>query len=378
MQTILLKNKYSKMKKIFFKWMMAIAIVATPMAFVSCGDDDNETGSTESGQTEGKYAYFLQRTTNISSQVDIQQFNQAIQAISTEFYKAIYTALGQNFVDGVSPSVETLADTIKVRLECDAVYERLKDTDLYGGSLVVTVFVGTSIDDSQSVASYKFGRTTTTQHISFENASLNNDLYWIGDSVNGKKGMGDYGPIWACTYTEGLATVNTTYADGWWSGFAISACTGTEFNDGYAGTDQYNNITGEAYKGNNFLVINGMTPSGNNITFSQPVTIVGFSYTNAAVTVNSILNGDFMEQPFTTDDWLKCIVTGTRQNGESVTYDITLAAEGNYVNSWKTASGMNKDFTNIVKLEFSFDGTRKSQGGLNTPAYMCLDYLVLK
>ena len=32
------------MKKNLFKWMMAIAIVATPMAFVSCGDDDDDNG----------------------------------------------------------------------------------------------------------------------------------------------------------------------------------------------------------------------------------------------------------------------------------------------------------------------------------------------
>lgn len=368
------------MKKNLFKWMMAMAIVATPMAFVSCGDDDNETGSTESGQTEGKYAYFLQHTTNISSQVDIQQFNQAIQAISTEFYKAIYTALGQNFVDGVSPSVETLADTAKVRLECDAAYEKVKNIDMSDGGLILSVCVGTDLDNRLTVASYSFGNVRDdSKRIGFENASLNKDLYWIGDSVNGTKGQGEYGPIWACTYTEGLATVNTTYADGWWSGFAISACTGTEFKDGYAGTDQYNNVTGKAYKDNNFLVINGEFPNGNSITFSEPVTIVGFQYTNSAVTVNSILNGDdYSGGAFTNDDWLKCIVKGTRQNGESVTYDIALAENGTYVDDWKGTKGMNKSFTNIVKLEFSFDGSRKGQGGLNTPAYMCLDYLVLK
>ena len=151
------------------------------------------------------------------------------------------------------------------------------------------------------------------------------------------------------------------------------------FYGNYEGTDMYNNITGKAYEGNNFLVINGEFPNGNSITFSKPVTIIGFQYTNAAATANSIVNGDdFSGGAFTNDDWLKCIVKGTRQNGDSVTYDIALAEKGTYVNKWKATTGMNKNFTNIVKLEFSFVGTRKSQGGLITPAFMCLDNIVLQ
>ena len=369
------------MKKNFFKWMMAIAIVATPMVFVSCGDDDsNDNASGGSETPQGKYAYSLSETMKTSSQTDMAKFNQGRKEIYTAFYKAIYTALGQDYTMNANPVVETLADTAKVRLECDATYEKVKNIDMSDGGLILSVCVGTDLDNSLTIASYKFGNVRDdSKRIGFENASLNNDLYWIGDSVNGTKGQSKYGPVWACTYSEGLATVNTTYADGWWSGFAISACTGTEFKDNYEGTDMYNNITGKAYEGNNFLVINGEFPNGNSITFSKPVTIIGFQYTNAAATANSIVNGDdFSGGAFTNDDWLKCIVKGTRQNGDSVTYDIALAEKGTYVNKWKATTGMNKNFTNIVKLEFSFVGTRKSQGGLITPAFMCLDNIVLQ
>lgn len=367
------------MKKNLLKWMMAVAIAATPMIFTACGDDDdNNNGTNKSGDSQTtSYVYHISIIEEMTSVTDTQGYQQAKNIIRNGMTQAVFTAIGKQF-DGTSTSISgVLADSTKIRLSCDAAYTQLKDTELYGGSLYVYIKVGTNIEDSETIASYGFN-VKTTSYIDFEDATLNRSNYWIGDSVSGTKEEVDWGYFWKCTYTEGLATLHTTYGGTWWSGFAISACTGTTFADNYKGADQYNNITGKARSGNNFLVINGVTSEGNNITFSKPVTVVGFYYTNAAVTVNSILNGDRMEpNPFNENDWLKCIVTGTRKDGQTVTHELMLAENGDYTKTWKATRGMDETFTDIVKLEFSFDGTRKPNNSLNTPAYICIDRMML-
>ena len=55
--------------------------------------------------------------------------------------------------------------------------------------------------------------------------------------------------------------------------------------------DQFNNITGTAHGGKNFMVL---FTFGEEITFDKPVTVKGFWYTNNAWTVDAILNGRSM------------------------------------------------------------------------------------
>lgn len=209
--------------------------------------------------------------------------------------------------------------------------------------------------------------------IGFENQTLNESNYWIGGE-DGELVEGQWGNTWTCKYTEGVATVTTTYGGYYWSGFAISACTGTTFTDAYAGADQYNCVVGKAKSGNNFLVAQ-QAYGIECISFSEPVTVNGFSYTNSAVAVNSIVNGDDYEAPFTKEDWLKCTVIATRSNSSTVTFDIDLAKDGDYVKTWQTTEGMEKVFTDVVSLSFAFSGSRNGEWGLNTPAYFCMDDL---
>ena len=44
------------MKKSIFNWMMAIALVATPMVFVSCSSDDDNSSSIPTTDSEGTQA----------------------------------------------------------------------------------------------------------------------------------------------------------------------------------------------------------------------------------------------------------------------------------------------------------------------------------
>lgn len=269
------------MKKNFLNWMMAVALVATPMMFVACGDDDEDDYDPRSEQ----------------------------------------------------PTGDQTGDLTEDEPE----------------SKLIT--------------------------IDFEGAQLNDGGYWIGD-VNGVEKAGYYGPEWACTYTEDIANVNMTFGGSYWSGFAISACTGTTFTDGYMGADQYNNITGKAASGKNFLVIQ-QAYGQENISFTKPVTVKEFMFTNSAVAVNSIVNGDDYESKFTEKDWLACDVIGMHSDSTTVVCRLDLAKDGSYVDSW-TAIQEPKDFSDIISLQFTFDGSRTGQWGLNTPAYVCIDKLVIE
>ena len=361
------------MKKSLLKWMMAIAIVATPMVFTACGSDDDDNKS--SGDTSKKTV-----TYTVSEYVSSTTESQIVIATVKEtMLRAMCSSVGQTYnpnqsILGMGYAIAIAeGDESKMLNALDAAYSQLKDTDMKGGYLELTLKKG-----EDTLKNYIFGTKATSQYVDFEDATLNSNKYWIG-SQDGTEEQGAYGPIWKCTYKEGVASVNTTFGGSWWSGFAISACTGTTFADNYQGTDQYNNIVGGASSGNNFLVINGVTASGNSITFDKPATITGFRYTNSAVAANSIINGDtYSGGPFTENDWFKCIVTGTKKDGTTVTYDIMLAENGDYVKTWTATKGLSNTFVNIVKMEFSFDGTRKGEYGLNTPAYMCLDKIVLR
>lgn len=364
------------MKKNVFKWMLALAVLATPMVFTACGDDKTDSPATpDPDETVVKVTYEMHESA-LSGTAESTEFNATVIKLRTEMYTALYSSVGLTY----NPSLPNpfllvpATDETKVLNALDATYARLKDTDLKGGAYILTLR-----KDGSTLRTYNFGEEISVDGvryaISFENAKLNSDKFWIGDET-GTKTEGSNGPAWACTYTEGPATVNMTYGGSYWSGFAISACTGKTFAS-YSGTDQYNNVTGKAYKGDNFLVV--QNAYGNeSITFSTPVSILGFNYTNSAVAANSILNGDAISgEKFGADDFLTCTVTGLRKDGKTVTYDIELAKDGEYIDYWKSTRNMRTSFNNITKLTFSFKGSRNGEYGLNTPAYMCIDNIIV-
>lgn len=211
--------------------------------------------------------------------------------------------------------------------------------------------------------------------ISFENQTLNKDGFWCGDETGEK--VDNYGAeAYECTYTENGASFVATYTPSWasWSGFAISSRTETGFKD--ITPDQFNNITGKAHSGNNFCVV---YPYFETIVVNdgKPAFVNGFWFTNDAWTVDAILNGDGMSPGnFDKTDWLKCTVTGKKQGGGTVSVDIDLAKDGDYVKEWKYCdlSSMGK----VVELSFVFTGSKSNDWGLTTPSYMCIDDLEIE
>ena len=216
----------------------------------------------------------------------------------------------------------------------------------------------------------------TNAVIGFEGAALNADGYWCGDET-GEKYDNWGSDAFACSYKEDVANfpVNWTPAWGSWSGFAVSKRTETTYATETMTPDQFNNITGKAHGGKNFLVVYTF---GEEITFDKPVTVKGFWYTNNAWTVDAILNGDGMSPgKFEAEDFLTCIIQAHPAWDGIVgggLYEIELAKGSNYVNEWKYCDLSNRgDFQYIKALSFNFDGSKKNDYGLTTPTYICID-----
>ena len=221
--------------------------------------------------------------------------------------------------------------------------------------------------------------------ISFENQTLNKDGFWIGEAKGTSYSYEDDWGGKTTTYTDNAykeagVKFPVTYSiyesaygtSDFWSGFAISNRTATTFAS--LTPDQYNNVTGKAHSGNNFMVI---TTYGECINFAEDIEVKGFYFTNSAYTVNSILNGDdFSGAKFDATDWLKCTLTGVKSDGTTVDVDIDLAKDGDYVKTWQwiDLSAMGK----IGALYFAFSGSRSNDYGVLTPAYICIDDMVVE
>jgi hypothetical protein len=208
--------------------------------------------------------------------------------------------------------------------------------------------------------------------VSFENQALNESGYWCGDTTG--VAYDNWGSTaYSCFYTEQDVTLTANYTPAWasWSGYAISNRKENTYNAATMTPDQFNNITGKAYSGNNFCVV---FTFGEEITFNTPAKVLGFYYTNNAWTVDAILNGDGMTPgKFEAEDWFMCTVTGTKEDNTTASVDIYLAKDGKYVQFWQWAdlSSLGK----VKSLSFSFSGTKTNDWGVTTPTYICIDDL---
>ena len=209
--------------------------------------------------------------------------------------------------------------------------------------------------------------------IGFENATLNADGFWIGNTEGTPfDNWGSTG--YACQYEEAGIAFPVNYTPDWasWSGFAISSRTQTTYET--LTPDQYNSTVGKAHGGNNYCIVQTY---GESLDFETPVTIKGFWYTNTAWVVDAILNGDGMSPgKFEAEDYFKCVLYPTPSNGLAggARYEIDLAKDGGYVKEWKYCDLSNVDaFKNISSLSFAFEGSKTNNWGLTTPAYVCID-----
>ena len=212
--------------------------------------------------------------------------------------------------------------------------------------------------------------------IGFEGAPLNADGIWHGDE-SGEKVDNFGSEAFECNYKEDIVNFPVTWTPSWasWSGFGVSKRTETTYAAETMATDQFNNITGKAHGGDNFMVV---FTFGEQITFDKPVKVKGFWYTNNAWTVDAILNGDGMTPgKFEAEDFLNCVVYPTPAQEDIMSgarLEIPLAKDGDYVKEWKYCDLSDVvAFHNIKALSFAFEGTKKNDYGLTTPTYICID-----
>jgi hypothetical protein len=209
-----------------------------------------------------------------------------------------------------------------------------------------------------------------------EDVTLAPESYW-----NGADGSGQF--------TSGSASFNNLCEDpnnGYWEGFACSNC--TDANDTDYTIAQYNAIAGCGQGGtSNYAVAFVGWQIIPTITFDAPQVFTGLYVTNNCYAFYEMRDGG----PFTTKfggdtgdspDWFKLTITGFDANDVSTGavefYLADFRFEDNsrdyILDSWAFV-----DLTSlgtIKSIQFTLDSSDKSDWGMNTPAYVCIDTLV--
>ena len=405
------------MTKGLFKWMMAIAIIASPMVFTACGDDD-ESGSSQTvnaakadvtlalplGEELAKYCEGTITYTDAKGDSVIEELSSGnvINNVWTKTIKdymlpaPIMVALEfkAKDVDAIGKTIKH-PNVINVSFQYkDANGKNIGDLNQQalflaekGNSTTLNMRTGTQLFCAFTIPQRGFiagesahESTVPSRTVSFEYQKLNDLGFWAGEeNENGYESWGSM--VYPCEYQESYVKLNTTFGGYYWSGYAISNRTEKGFTPGdFTPTgmpDQFNNVTGKAHSGKNFCVV---MPYGETIHLgaksskAKGAQLKGFWYTNSSYTAHAIENGDGMSTVpggFTKDDWFKCIVTGMKADSTTVSVEIMLAQNGDYVKDWQFVdlSSMGQ----IKSLSFSFDGTKKNEHGVTTPAYMCID-----
>ncbi len=206
--------------------------------------------------------------------------------------------------------------------------------------------------------------------VDFENVSLT-DSVW-----NGSDGAGDL-VISGITFTNKYDSVSYDgYMMYFWNGFACSAKT-DKATKGFE--NQYAAIAGSGAAGSKQYAL-----VYDSASISLPAEAgVEYSIESAMLTNNTwayyeIKEGGF-GKVFAAGDWFKVIVTGYLDNKEQGTVEYYLAdfRDGK---SFISDNWAKVDFSalgNVDKVSFLFDSTDKFGEWMNTPAFVCIDNVVV-
>lgn len=212
------------------------------------------------------------------------------------------------------------------------------------------------------------------------NAQINFDELAMPTHKNGSNGAGGF--------TSGQATFVNYYDTqyGSWAGFAVSKETDTQ-TSGYA--NQYSAATGSGAGDENYMVGFISSYSGTSyIKLSAAQNVTAASVSNSTYTHNSMRDGDAYAKQFggaTGDDPDYFLLSVKGYNNDVYTdsvgfylADFTDANNANdyIVNTWGTmvlsALGV------VDSLVFELTSTDNGTYGMNTPAYFCIDDLILE
>lgn len=208
---------------------------------------------------------------------------------------------------------------------------------------------------------------------------------WRDNAVNGFVEIDDYEFFHSAEDMDGYMYI---------TGYTPSRSTDTgKYNDMSA--HPYNCISGGGPDGAGtpYLVANWSSWSESDGTFNTRTTRIyngdGQPFMPQSVMVNnntyayySMLDGNAYARKFEKGDWFKLIAHGVCTDGTEVTTEFYLAncteddASAGIVNDWKpfdlTPLGI------VTGLYFTMESSDSGQFGMNTPAYFCIDRLIVK
>ena len=216
----------------------------------------------------------------------------------------------------------------------------------------------------------------------FDDIYLAENSYWRGPDTKGDIEEGLWGDQqYRGSFLSGSYKFSNNYSIDWgsWSGFGYSNRTETEGGD--IMSDQWNSCVGKGHNDSeNYAVFyeDSFAPMTVSVLNNAEGDVIsGFYITNAAVTVNAILNGDGMTPgAFTTGDFLKLIITADEDDAKTVEYylaDYTSENEADhyYVNDWQWVDL--SSLGTVEELSFHMESSRTNAWGYTTPLYFCMD-----
>ena len=210
----------------------------------------------------------------------------------------------------------------------------------------------------------------------FEDFAIESGSWDNGSAKKGELQDGSY----YHAFTTGSVQLLNKYTEGQWGGFWSGFAVSTAVDSVTAGfSNQYSTIAGSGSNGSlKFaLAYDSATirlPYIN--SYQQPVSVM---LTNSTWAYYDIKNGGDFSKKFAAGDWFKVIIRGFFEENQTGTVEFYLAdfrdGKSHIVRNWTKVNL--KTLGKTDKITFSFASSDVGQWGMNTPAYVCLDDLVV-
>lgn len=218
--------------------------------------------------------------------------------------------------------------------------------------------------------------------IDFEDVKLGDEGYYNGSDKSGQLSAAG---TWVKYIRSSAAEFENHYGEsewgGYWSGFAISSLKDT-LTAGYG--NQYSTMAGSGAAGSaNFALA---FDSAVIYTYRiDPVESAEKAYpqslmiTNSTYTYHTLRDGNMFAAKFKSGDWYKVIIRGYKSATLTGTVEYYLAdfraGKSLIVKDWTKVnlSGLGA----VDRMVLTFDSSDKTAGWLNTPAYACIDNLII-
>lgn len=97
--------------------------------------------------------------------------------------------------------------------------------------------------------------------------------------------------------------------------------------------------------------------------------------TNNTYAYYTMLNGSAYSKKFTSEDWFKVIIHGVKDGVETGKVEFYLARNGQIVDDWQLCDLRSLGTVNSIYMQM--ESSDSGQWGMNTPAYVCMDNLVV-